>query len=604
MTYDGAVQYSTLIDLLERMIASFHESLRALTEQPLERPPGLIESLHYGFALRYDGYRDGSARAEEWHTLDGMADELDKGQLDKVLSVMEHHAWAAGSNLSLDLAGKLWPRLSAGAQARFLAGAARHLPSRDQKDEKKLADFILASLPLAQLDATSAAECAANAIRADCSDILTAVLEHSDFDPDAVVERLSDEYKNFHEEISQLTTRILDVLLETTVRFKRAEAVELLLKAGASPNLPCWNLERGYNEWFSVLSYSIDSLEHKELSERIADLLLKHGANPRGLPCEDVNKPLKLSLNNKHWDLPDRLLDLGADFSGGLELTQEEFEKWPLRYGISDDELKWVREKIAPLLPLAQPWEVPMFCRGNAQGGSFSTFLDRLLDGQRLDRLKHFEALGLSTQLSPAILVDLVKWQDLDVLLYLLRNEPNLERIVFRARRRNPAIGTNRLQAWLCRPQDDRINELEDFDPGDQEPLTLPDGSRFYVYLNAVAPPDHNNGPLKEGYFWLEEHSPVHRRRKDRVLVREIKRVWKMVEAPSNDYKMTDMMPMVKEVNGRFFLPGINAGKMQFVQIFPKKWQSLVSAWMDGPFEKAKQAFRRRIQEQVSTSRR
>lgn len=118
--------------------------------------------------------------------------------------------------------------------------------------------------------------------------------------------------------------------------------------------------------------------------------------------------------------------------------------------------------------------------------------------------------------------------------------------------------------------------------------------------MDAVAPPDHNNGPVKEGYFWLEQHSLVHRRRKDRVLVREIKRVWKMVEKPSNNYQMTDMMPVVKEMNGRFFLPGINAGKMQFAQIFPEEWQALVSAWMDAPFEQTKQAFRRRIQEQMS----
>lgn len=605
------------------MSASFHDSLRALTEQRLERAPGLIESLQYGFALSYDGYRlrCGSAEAwrftglrdfsglsaEAWHTLDCMAEDSDNRQLDKVLPVMEHHAWAAGTNLSLDLAGKLWPRLSAGAQGRFLAGAARHLPLRDQQDEKSLADFILASLPSGQLDAQSAAECAANAIRADRSDLLTAVLEHSDFDPDGVVERLSDEYKSFHDEISQHATRILDVLLETAVRFKRAEAVELLLKAGASPNLPCWNLERSYSEWFSVLSYSINPRGFSELSERIANLLLEHGANPRGLACEDVNKPLKLSLDKKLWELADRLLDLGADFSGGHELTreeQEEFERWPLRYGISADELKWVQEKIAPLLPLAQPWEIPMFYRGGGQGGSFSTFLDSLLNEQSLDRLKHFEAGGLSTQLSPAIFVDIVKWKDLDFLLYLLRNEPNLERIVFRARRRNPAIGTNRLQALLCLPQDDRVNELLDFDPRDQEPLSLPDGSRFYVYLDAVAPPDHANGQLREGYFWLEEHSPVHRRRKDRVIVREIKREWKMVEIPANDYQMIDMMPVVKEMSGRFFLPGIIAGKMQFGQIFPEEWQSLVSAWMDAPFERAKQAFRRRIQEQISAPRR
>ncbi|MBX3288635.1 MAG: hypothetical protein KF855_04750 [Acidobacteria bacterium] len=614
------------------------------------RPPGLIESLHYGFAFRYENYRRvgdygyGIFDWKQWHVPDENLEALDDDQLNEALPVMEKQAWAAGASFCLNLAAQLWPRLSVEAQGNFLGGAARHLsditevtdpgpknvwgPNEKQEREMlRLADLVLSSLPSCRLNAQAAAEIAANSIKKDRLDILNIVMSHPDFDPDAGVERLHDDHRGFDEQISKHTTRTLDILLETAVRCANPEAAELLLKAGANPNIPCWNLERSSNEWYSLLSYAISSSRG---DETIANLLLDHEADPRGLDCEGINKPLLLALKNDNWNLADRLLDMGADFSGGEDLIQERFERIPQLFGINADDQKWLQEKIAPLMHIAEPSEVPMFFWGHGQGGQYSTFLDSLTDD--IDMLKHFESRGLSTKLTASIFVDFVKRGNFDVLLYLLRDEPNLARIIFRCRRRNPQIGTNRVQAWLSQPperecsvvqeQQKEITEmtkeekearmkylekylkyvfsrpdLEDFVPDDQGPLTLPDGSKFYVYMDAVATPDDFD-EFKDGYFWLLEKKATYRRRKDRIIVRDLQGKWNMVEIP-NDTKIETLMPLVKEVNGRFFQLGLTVSDLSR-QIFPEEWKPLIDSWLGEPLERAKRSFRRRIEEQIA----
>lgn len=510
----------------------------------------------------------------------------------------------------------LWSRLSSPAKGQFLAGVARHLSrGRTPEGENPLVDFLADNVAAARFDAQAVAELAANAIRADWPHLLDALLAHPDFDGASTIDRLypDEDWNRFREQVSQHATRTLDVLLEAAVRCLRPAAAEKLLAAGASPDLPCWNLERSYNQWFSLLSYalhSISSTRAVEAATRIFNLLLERGADPRGLPCEALNHPLKLALSQRHWAIADRLLDLGASFSGGRDLLPEAFEK-PGRLipaghphlALRDHDLHWVEEKIAPLMDLLKPWQTPLFYQGNSQGGSSSTFLSCLLSEEDLEQLKHFEKRGLPTRLTPALMSELVKGGHYAALLHLLRHEPHLSQLIFRARRRNPKLGTSGLQAWRCQPQDDRINDLPDFDPGDQVPLELPDGSRFFFYLDAVAPTDHRHGPLTAGCFWLEEHQPVHRRRhSDRVIVRRLKKFWRMEKVPQNDYVLGDMIPVIKEVGGRFFLPGISARNMLFGQRFPESWQQLVRTWLDAPFDRAKEAFRQRLEDQLAVT--
>jgi hypothetical protein len=599
------------------MTESIHDPLSALAALPNDRPPGLLEEMHHGFGLRSGLYRESYHGGEAWCRLDELAAALETADLEEILPLLKARAWEAGSHLAVRLAQKLWPHLSSEARGWFLGGVARHLSGphwergNPEMEENRLAEFIAERIPSACFDAQSAAEIAANTIRANQPDLLAAVLEHQHFDPDAIVTRLnSTGGKNyFASQISQHATRSLDVLLECAVRCLQPDAVERLLKLGARPDLPCWNLERSYSEWFSLLSYAlhaVSSTRKVEAALRIFDLLLTYGADPRGLPCEGLNHPLKLALSNGQWELADRLLDLGASFSGGRNLLPKDFEKsdrWiPAghpHFTVRDDHLQWVEEKIAPLMDFLQPWQVPLFYRGDAQGGDSSSFLSSLLAEEHLEQLKHFEKRGLVTRLTPTQFIEIANHGSYATLLHLLRNEPNRARIVFRVRRRKPDFGTAGPQAWLCQPQEDRMNELPEFDPGDQEPLQLPDGSRFYFSIDVVAPPDHRHGPVTGGCFWLEQHHAEHRRRRDRVLARRLKRTWRMNSIPDNDYQINDMIPIVKEVAGRFFLPGISAQDLQFAQHFPESWRPLVETWLEAPLQRAQEHFKQRIMDQT-----
>jgi hypothetical protein len=79
---------------------------------------------------------------------------------------------------------------------------------------------ILRKLPDASLDAESAVEIAANAIQANRLDVLDAVLSHHDFRGDGYVPRINGypEQMRFERQLSQHSTRLLDVLLEAAVR--------------------------------------------------------------------------------------------------------------------------------------------------------------------------------------------------------------------------------------------------------------------------------------------------------------------------------------------------------------------------------------------------
>lgn len=591
--------------------------LRSLADRPVCRPPGLLESLHYGYSRRYGRFQENLVGAEEWHTLNQLAGDLDDDQYCEVLPGLEKHAWEAGSHGSVTLARMLWPALSPAAKGHFLAGVARFFLNDNyllaEADEAVLPGFIVENLPHVRLDSQAAAEIAANALRARNHRVFEAVMGHCDFDPEANVERLhpSGEFEHFREPLSQHATRTVDVLLEAAVRLFRLDAVEALLKAGACPDLPCWSLERSYNEWWSLLSYSLcggTSFTPPEARERMFELLLDHGADPRGLPCEGLNHPLMIALANGRWEVADRLLDLGADFSGGCERQPGDFEKSGrlIHAGhphlrVRDDDLRWVEESITPLMTIRKPWEAPLFYQGNAQGGNHRTFLDCFLPEGRLEQLVHFEKRGLPIGLTPKLLIEIADQGSYAVLLHLLRKEPNVARIVFRIRRRNPEFGTSGMQAWLTRPQADGINDLPDFDPGESEPLVLPDGTRFYFHLDAVAPPHHRHGPVTGGCFWLEQHRAVHRRRRDRVVVRRIQRVWRMEKVPKVAYGIHDLLPIVKEVDGRFFLPGIRSGSFAS-QHFPPDWRPLVHAWLEGPRERAAKLFLQRITDQLATT--
>lgn len=590
---------------------TFEECVDALALTGTKRPQGIVDWMHYGFALRYGGIRDFVEGEEEWGQLEEAADAIGKEMLMKVLTLLEARAWTAGTLLMRRLPGLLWPELSTLARGRYLAGLARHIrraanPNSidiligDQLSGASAPTVfdvvaeILRELPAAELNAESAAEIGANAFYSNRFDVLDSVLTHQDFHGDGHVPRLNGypDQMRFERQLSQHSTRLLDVLLEAAVRCHQPSAMRILLERGASPDIPCWNLERSYSDWFSALSFAIHALREVEDTahvQEMIELLIKHGANAQGLACEGLNNPLMHAMRSQRWSLVDRLLEHGACFNGGRDYKPEDFKKkgqlipggHPL-ITYRQKDLDWVKQTISPLVPLAEFWQVPLFYKGNAQGGWTMTFLDCVLADERLPFLKKYEALGLPTTLTPTLISDIVDGGHYEALLHLLRNNPNLPRVMFRIRRYKPDFGTSMRQLWLCQPNPDGSNALDRFDAHGQTPLQLPEGSRVYAYLDCVAPHNHDHGPVTEGCFWLERITADYRRRRDHIVTRNIRRIWRMEPVPANNHQVPGMIPLVKEVNGRFFWLGINMGSLSSGQNAPPEWRSTINAWVKG----------------------
>lgn len=274
------------------MHASLNELLLALAAQPITGSPGLLGALHYGYALRYGKFCEKTVGDQEWRALDDLAAKLDSFQLIDALPSLKSRAWDAGSCSTLHLASKLWDQLPATSQGEFLAGLARHLCEVLRPPEliftnreKEVANFISNQIAKASLTAQAAAEIACNALRADLPSIFEMVLTHRDFELGASVIRLNSSFvdKKFYDHVAQHATRTADVLLEAAVRCLRPEAVKRLLEIGACPNLPCWNLERSFDEWFNLLTFAIDASkdgEGKTRASQIVKFLQQYGADP------------------------------------------------------------------------------------------------------------------------------------------------------------------------------------------------------------------------------------------------------------------------------------------------------------------------------------
>uniref|UniRef100_UPI0037C95C9B hypothetical protein n=1 Tax=Prosthecobacter sp. TaxID=1965333 RepID=UPI0037C95C9B len=104
-----------------------NECIEALALTGTKRPQGIVDWMHYGFALRYGGLSDFVEGEEEWEQLEKTAGALGKETLIKVLPLVEVRSWTAGSLLMCRLPSLLGPELSAHALGRYLAGLSRHI---------------------------------------------------------------------------------------------------------------------------------------------------------------------------------------------------------------------------------------------------------------------------------------------------------------------------------------------------------------------------------------------------------------------------------------------------------------------------------------------
>jgi len=189
-----------------------------------------------------------------------------KKDAEAITALLEQRAWTVGSLHLMPLAERIWLRLYRVARGNFLAGLA----GARLQDRGEAADWMHAHLPDCDFESASAAEVGACMAGAGQLDLLRAILGRSDL-PKKRVKRLtgSMHQHRFEREIRQISTRLLDVWLEAAIRSRRVGAVKLLLERGANPNIPCWLLERSYNESFGALSFAIDNCRDVRGAETI-----------------------------------------------------------------------------------------------------------------------------------------------------------------------------------------------------------------------------------------------------------------------------------------------------------------------------------------------
>jgi|GEM_PF-1725982 hypothetical protein len=556
-----------------------HQFEQLMGSETIE-PRGWFRWLHNHYLGRYGNCHPdlvyGDSFYDVWGKVSDKPEPLYKraGTQEQWIEILNRNAWAAGMGGKLTFTvGNHWRMLNSDARGAFFAGASEFTPQISMKKALEL-------LPLMSLTPESLCQLACNAIKHNKLDLLEALLAQYPA-PMFEIKRFGaydtpDAWES--KELENLSSRVIDLILEAALIQNNTRAAQLALEHGADPNIPIWQLERSFNKKYSALGYSIDSefsqnmKSHKEMTS----LLLDSGASAAGIAYSGYNKELSLALAMGQRDLVDRLILKGASLVKPLKKEEPAAVRTagsesivigpggPNFFGHFDGELKWAKENIGSIIPLVPVIEKQVFFSSHAQGGSNSTMMDKVISN--LDALKRYEALGLDTRLSAEELCTAVKVGAFDSLVYLLskHGESARDRAMFRIRRYRPEIGA----AWKhleTEPQSDGVNIVEGFDPCGHKPFSLPDGSYLYADLSAIAPPGHKLGPCHDGYFWLRHDAVVLRRKNDRVIVRQVKRTWHMEPMPlrppgicREQRYLDECLPCIREIKGQFISLGLS----------------------------------------------
>lgn len=584
---------------------SAHEQLSKLLESEPAVPRGWFRWLHNHYLGRYSEMYPGlaydSTSGKLW---EGITDEPEPiyqriAAPDVWPILLNRHAWMAGMIPLEQTVIAHWDKLEMDARGAFIAGLSEHYASDNVFEiaEKRLPEISFSPESLCQL--------ACNAVKYQKNYLLDKLMQ---FDTllQSTVSRFDANENTFgySEQLDSLSHRVIDMILEAALIQNNAVAARIALEHGADPNIPVWQLERSSNHKFSALGYVIDSefsqdmKSHKELAE----LLLDHGASASGTSYSGYGHELFLAIGRGWHDLAKRLIIQGAKLSkqiepqksacvvrtGGSE-TLVVGPGGPSFYGHFSDKLKWAHENIGSIIPLVPVSEKQSFFSSNAQGGSKSTIMDKVVGS--LEHLKRYESLGLDTRLTAEELCTAVDCGAFDSLVYLLSKygDTARDRAMFRIRRFKHDIGASWRHMDIL-PQADGVNIATDFDPQGQSPFELPDGSRLYVDLSAIAAPGHNLGPCFEGYFWLRTDNAVLRRRRDKVIVRRLEKKWKMEPLPlrppgicRGQRYLDDCLPCIREINGRFIHLGLTLHRVRQQLTSGRALATVQTPWKDLP---------------------
>lgn len=404
------------------------EQLQKLEAIEPAEPKGWFCWLHNHYLVRYGdmhlGLTFGDYYTKDWAQVSDnpipLCEQVDNEEL--LTSFLNRHAWMAGMQQLFPTVDKYWEQLDRTARGAFFAGASEMNPSDDLFDtaRRKFPDMDFTPESLCQLGC--------NAIKYLRNDLLELLLS-ADHDLTTTIHRFGVSSKAGgweDDELSKVSHRVIDMLLETALIWNRPESVLLTLGKGADPNIPIWQLERSYNMKYSALGYAIS-----EDYRKLAEILLDNGASVAGIQFSGANHELYLAIEKSWDDLAEQMIFKGAKLSLPLnsELKKSTVKsagseylvlgpRGPKFFGHFKDELEWVHNIIGRLITLAPIEEKQAFFWAYGQGGKFTTIFNKVVGN--LERLKRYETLGLDTRLTAEEFCTAVNTEAYESLSYLL----------------------------------------------------------------------------------------------------------------------------------------------------------------------------------------
>jgi hypothetical protein len=340
---------------------------------------------------------------ETWQEIDRILTAQPEMVCPRLIKSCYRHAWEAGKVLSTAGMDILRPQLDPEAQGRLLASAS----------DSEL-EWVAAHLDGVSLTPETLLEIATQACSRHDAALLARVLQKGVGLMNMTLRRMeplsdgqwSDE-SHWADQVSRLSHRVADMLLETALVRAFSEGVELALEHGADPNIKLWRLERSFNAWHTSVHFPLaewgglirDEKVAARAIKHVTDLLIQHPAFAKGgrhFPA------LMESLQRGRHKLCERLLAAGVTFQSDdkPEWAQKTMESgdvdWSRCYWLwpKDSQGETARQ-LADAVPLIPASEALWFHSPGAQGGTWMTPLSLLLKDKDLPHLIRYAAAGL-----------------------------------------------------------------------------------------------------------------------------------------------------------------------------------------------------------------
>lgn len=580
--------------------------LKALSKEAPAVQSGWFQSMHHTSMFRRSEFFSSLPlpKTGEWNTWLPKLGGKESAFFQSLVEQVELHSWQFGMEEWTSELLIVWKQLSPQARGRAMAGLSErlHRPplnKRSQAVAAWLSDRWNDSLEIS-LDPDSTTQIICNLIQSWQDPLLRLALKGSEKWAVVAVSRELDErlLNDFSEEFAGLSPRALDRCLEAAVRSNHSEAARLCLEVGADPDINVWKLGSCYNERHCALSFVLDSyslrakpiLDPKCTQAPLWQVLLDAGANAAGTKFSGLNKPLFHALRTNNQLATERLLDSGASFQGGELL--EHFAQGHSDHLVTANcsasmkgskiGLNAIKERFKGLMPFTEINQAPYFYIGDGQGGNYTSFL---MVTTSLKQIKLLEARGLP--LKPTIVELLAESYPFERMKYIAKKTCGTPEhiMMHHFRKLHPDCGTHGMQ-FLCRPEPNGSNVIENFNPHGQPSLKMPDGTKFYVDLDSIAAAGHKMGSIPEKHIFVRKIMAKYRRRKNHLITRGLQAIWEPVPVPGTTDKrlaisaqISRLLPVVKEQDGKFFWTGINFDNFERLK-WPSEKKQLCEQWM------------------------